>query len=333
MKRIRTRMSKPALPRRSRRRYPTLAVGAALVTATAVVTMLPSVATATEAGRNGLIAFSVQDSSGSNVAVVHPDGSGFHKITSGSMASLEPAWSPDGKQLVYAHDTANGTRLFRTDAQGRKPTLLAPEQPGWRDRTPAYSPDGRLITFARCGPGDGSCGISVMNADGSHAHVLVPVIDVSFGSFDPTFTPDGKSVVFQGARANTQSALFEIPVAGGKTRQLTPTKLEASEPDFSPDGRTLIFSSYCCTKHAQIWAMNAGGGGLRELTNADFRFDDFSPAWAPNEKSVIFSSTRGHRDACCGQLFTMRPDGSGIHLLVPENAGFIFKLAWQPLRT
>jgi Tol biopolymer transport system component len=171
-----------------------------------------------------------------------------------------------------------------------------------------------------------------MNADGSQPHVLVPADrGLEFGSFDPTFTPDGKSVVFQGARRNTQSALFQIPLAGGAERQLTPTKLEASEANFSPNGRTMLFSSYCCTLHAQIYARDVASGSLRRLTNAAFRFDDFGPAWAPDGKSVIFASTRGHQDLCCGQIYTMHPDGSGIRLLVPENAGFLFGPAWQPL--
>jgi TolB protein len=308
-------------------------VGVCLATAVATVvfTLSPS-AGATSPGRDGLIAFAIQDSTGIQIATVHADGSHFQKITSGDMISLDPAWSPDGKHLVFTHDTSNGTRLFRTDAQGRNPTLLFKDAAGWRDRTASYSPDGRRIVFARCGPGDGSCGISVMNADGSRPRVLVPAdTGLEFGSFDPTFTPDGESVVFQGARRNTQSALFQIPVAGGAERQLTPTGLEASEANFSPDGRTMLFSSYCCTVHAQIYAMAAGGGHVRRLTNAAFRFDDFGPAWAPDGRSVIFASTRGHRDLCCGQIYTMHPDGSGIRVLVPENAGFLFGPAWQPL--
>src|SRR5690349_458752 len=83
------------------------------------ITMLPSAANATSAGRNGLIAFAVQDSTGIQIATVRSDGSHFHEITSGDRVSLNPTWSPDGKVLVFAHDTSNGMRLFRTDAQGR----------------------------------------------------------------------------------------------------------------------------------------------------------------------------------------------------------------------
>jgi Tol biopolymer transport system component len=93
----------------------------------------------------------------------------------------------------------------------------------------------------------------------------------------------------------------------------------------------MVFSSYCCTLHSQIYAMGAGGDHLRRLTNAAFRFDDFAPAWAPDGKSVIFASTRGSKNLCCAQIYIMRPDGSGIRVLVPENSGFLFGPAWQPL--
>jgi dipeptidyl aminopeptidase/acylaminoacyl peptidase len=71
------------------------------------------------------------------------------------------------------------------------------------------------------------------NVDGTGARALTPgkKIDAS-----PSFSPDGRSILFTSNRSGTQQ-LWTLPVDGGEARQLTDFALGLDGPVWSPDGR------------------------------------------------------------------------------------------------
>jgi len=90
--------------------------------------------------------------------------------------------------------------------------------------------------------------IVVANADGSGAHTIT-----NFGcaSFAPTFTPDGKRILFSSNKSECDSRHFElylVNVDGTGLEQVTSTGGFTSFPEFSPDGKTLVF---CSDLHAR----------------------------------------------------------------------------------
>ena len=83
----------------------------------------------------------------------------------------------------------------------------------------------------------------VANADGSGAHAIT-----NFGcaSFAPTFTPDGKKILFSSNKQECDSRHFElylINVDGTGLEQVTSTGGFTSFAEFSPDGKTLVYCS------------------------------------------------------------------------------------------
>jgi len=105
---------RPATPRRSRPLVPLAAAAAVSVVIAAVFVVTPLVVSghqgaATHTPRsapvaNGKIVF-VRGAIGGHAQLwtVNPDGSGLAPLTALPGVSGDPSWSPDGKELVFAH--------------------------------------------------------------------------------------------------------------------------------------------------------------------------------------------------------------------------------------
>ena len=83
----------------------------------------------------------------------------------------------------------------------------------------------------------------VADADGANAHTIT-----NFGcaSFAPTFTPDGKRILFSSNKLECDSRKFElflVNLDGTGLQQVTNFGGFTSFAEFSPDGKTLVFCS------------------------------------------------------------------------------------------
>jgi D-alanyl-D-alanine carboxypeptidase len=113
------------------------------------------------------------------IFVMHADGSGQRRLTRDPSGDSHPAWSPDGRKIVFERRGGSGGGgksrdwydVYVVNADGsRQPTGLTKEarpRPNRAARAalPAWSPDGRMIAFLSSS--DGNYDVYVMNADGS----------------------------------------------------------------------------------------------------------------------------------------------------------------------
>ena len=83
----------------------------------------------------------------------------------------------------------------------------------------------------------------VADADGRNARQIT---NFNCASFAPTFTPDGRQILFSSNRHDCDGRKFElylINIDGTNLRQLTNFASFTSFPEFSPNGRKLVFVS------------------------------------------------------------------------------------------
>jgi Tol biopolymer transport system component len=88
----------------------------------------------------------------SRLAIVDLAAATFTYVGSGGVQQDNPAWSPDGKQLVYYQAGANALMMSNLDGSAARPLTVCIHPECIRDLEPAWSLDGLFIAFARFAP-------------------------------------------------------------------------------------------------------------------------------------------------------------------------------------
>lgn len=199
---------------------------------------------------------------------------------------------------------------------------------GHRDVAPDVSPDGRSIAFERCPHARncdqiGTVNIWIMRADGGRAHPLT-ACDGSrcLGSFDPAFSPDGRSIAFAQDRLNKNgvnfNGIFIMRADGSHLRRLTsngPNDPPSGAPSFSPDGKRVVFAQETPGGENRLMMVGVDGTGLRRLLPG---LDASAPSWSPNGQRVAFTLARHSGDTTSFNIATVRPSGRHLRLLTRE---------------
>lgn len=129
------------------------------------------------------IAFECWVASGPGVCIVHPDGSGFRRLTDGIGSG--PAWSPDGSRIAFYGTKTNdwghlGIWVMNADGTGAREVAVDA-------RTPDWTRDGQRIVFSGWRCTDNGCqstGLEWVRPDGSDRVRLTSEQD-----YDPAIRP------------------------------------------------------------------------------------------------------------------------------------------------
>jgi WD40-like Beta Propeller Repeat len=242
------------------------------------------------------------------VYVMNPDGTGQRALTASPRESFDPAWSPDGKQLVFESDRATFGRsqLFVMNADGTKQRMLGDISPA-NERFPKWSPDGSKIAFEyRL---NGRSQIDLINPDGTG---LRPLNVGSGENSDPAWSPDGKRLVFTSNRSG-KAHIYVVNLDGTGLKRLTSAAAPDRTPAWSPDGRLIVFERDFSSTNAKLFVMNANGSAQRRLT--DSTEQEFHPAWSPDGTRIVFAESRGGDS----EIAIVNVDGGGEKLLTSSS--------------
>lgn len=244
---------------------------------------------------------------------VRPNGRYLKRLTNMAGEALSPAWSPDGRRVLFTHIDKRSHGLGVYDAGSG--TVQRVKFPGNTVIGPAYMPDGRVAVSLTDGrnPSIFLLGHGLQKErklDSSAAIDVSPSVDAS-----------GSLMAFTSSRLGSPQ-IFLKDLRTGSVRRISQTGGYNTDPSISPDGTLIAFARQEGRGH-RIFVQDLVTGMERQLTFGPG--SDEEPAFAPDSYFIAFMSTRGGKKEI---YITTRNGGQPRKL--PTGTGDAAFPAWGP---
>ena len=238
-------------------------------------------------------------------------------------------WSPDGRWLAVCDredDSPFPLSVFLLSVDtGERRRLTSPTE--GQDVSPAFSPDGRTLAFARYAPGFTS-DLYLLDLDED----LTPKGEPRRRTFteatttSPVFTPDGRDIVFSSGPIGEPS-LWRVPVSGSASPERLPFGERGLWPLVSRQGNRLAYT--VASFNVNIYRLNlpvadgVTGAAVKFISSSRWERD---PQYSPDGKRIAFVSFRSG-DA---EIWKCDSDGSNPVQLTSLGARIVGKPRWAP---
>lgn len=261
-----------------------------------------------------------ETATGGDIYTVNGDGSNLTRVSRG----IDPAWSPDGKQIVFARwdNVAPGVYIANADGSNEQLVFGTP-----RVRWPQWSPDGKYIVFSQDKSKDDRTIIWKLG-----------VVELATGKltepqctqlcFVPTWGTDSTTIAFTdpGVGIQTTSRLGgSASLVLGPTGMYWDASKNAALPilymppiqnsEWSSDGKRIVYSQKAHDRW-EVNVVNADGSNPVAVTKPDPILTLFfntvnhnvAPTWSPDNQQILFLSDRNGK----WEFFVTDPSGSTI---------------------
>ena len=210
-------------------------------------------------------------------------------LTSYPGRQVQPALSPDGKQVAFAWDGENGENfdiyVKLVDAGAPLRLTSNPASEG----TPAWSSDARYIAFCR--------------ELSDHSEIwMVPALGgaerklgESAACRGLSWSPDGKFLALVDKKSpQAPYSIFLLSVETGEKRGLTSPPSESwgeFDPKFSPDGKTIGFVRAISAGRSDLYVVpvSTDGRPREEPRRLTFKGRIFGVDWTADSRRIVYS--------------------------------------------
>jgi dipeptidyl aminopeptidase/acylaminoacyl peptidase len=184
----------------------------------------------------------------------------------------------DERGFLAPRETRRPNHLYLVPLAGGTPQQLT--NGDFSQTNPRWSSDGKTIVFVQ-----DSTENQEVRDDQYPALFLLTVADKTVRplqtgyvqSSDPSWSPDGKSIVFVCSKGRgRENDVCVIPAAGGTARNLTGDwSLDPNSPTWSADGKTIYFNAET-DGNVHLFSVAATGGPVRQVTTGERQLRGFS---------------------------------------------------------
>jgi dipeptidyl aminopeptidase/acylaminoacyl peptidase len=212
-------------------------------------------------------------------------------------STFGPAWSPNGREVVFTTNLSGRLNLWKVSSSGGWPIQLL--QSDDIQSGAAWSPDGKWILYDQDSGGGEIYDVFAVASDGSEVMNLTNTPDIS--EENPRWSPDGSTVALS-YRPKASSA-HDIALLDWKTKKVRKLTDEQTKnrvwtnPIWSKDGKT-IYANRANAGHtdSDVYRIDVATGKLENLT--------------PHQGDILY------------ELSSVSPDGQTLLITSNEEGGY-----------
>jgi Tol biopolymer transport system component/DNA-binding winged helix-turn-helix (wHTH) protein len=256
--------------------------------------------------------------SNNGVQVIPPSDFHYNRLT----------FSPDGDYIYYTGAAINSmTELRRIPKLGGAPSILGEDI----DSPPAFSPDGKQITYVRNYPDQNESALIITDAGGGVERRLATLKaprEAFVFPAGPSWSPDGKRIscaVSLTDERGPYQELFEARVADGALKPITRKRwFKAGRAAWMKDGLGIVMlGAEQESAVTQIWYVSYPDGNVRKITND---LDDYKDLSLTADSGVIAAV---QSDTQANVWLVPEADAERARKITGGNYDGIFGLAWM----
>lgn len=299
---------------------PTAASASATSTASPTETV-PAAVTAVGGG-SGQIAFASERNGLPQIFLIDASGTQLTQLTNVAEGACQPAWSPDGDQLLFVTPCTGkaerypSSAIYLMGADGSQTRPLIARLGG------AYEPDWSVAGIVFTHLDGGRPQLYLADASGGNLQRLSAT---NSGDSQASWAPEGARLAFQNfSRSGQMTIYWMLPdgtfARGGTNPEAVTRGAEASSPAWSPDDQWVAYVA-----NRQLYLIDWTARGFGELLlsaegpNAD-------PAWSPDAQWLVFESWR---DGGVHDLYRL-PATGGTATRLTHDPALDYQPAWRP---
>ncbi len=160
------------------------------------------------------------------------------RMTFAPALDLHPAWTPDGRRLIFSSEREGARNIFWQAADGTG-AVERLTKGGALQNAVAVSPDGTRLIFTEATPKTGD---DVMQVELTGTHRVTPLVQSPFAERNGIISPDGRWLAYE-ANDSGQLEIYVRPYPDVNTGHWQVSTGGGTRPLWSPNGQELFFVS------------------------------------------------------------------------------------------